>query len=153
MRTLYEIDTDILNCVDEETGEILDFEKLNALQMEREAKIEGVALYIKQLKAEAALIREEEKALAERRKKKEKLSAGYENWLESILNGQAFETPKVALSWRSSERAELTGDLLDIAAYLENSGYDYCIKYGELKSRIVCRVRLSSNSSTSSGRL
>ena len=82
MRALYEIDNDILNCVDEETGEILDFEKLNSLQMERDKKIEGVALYIKQLNAEAALIREEEKALAERRKRKEKLSAKYAEWLE-----------------------------------------------------------------------
>lgn len=132
MRPLYEIDADILNCVDVETGEILDFEKLNSLQMEREKKIEGVALCIKQLNAEAALIREEEKALAARRKKKEKLSAGYEKWLEAVLGGQAFETPKVALAWRASERAEITGDLLELAAYLENSGYEGCVKYGEL---------------------
>ena len=132
MRTLYEIDNDIINCVDEETGEILDIEKLEALQMERDAKIEGVALYIKQLNAEAALIREEEKKLAERRKKKEKLSTGYAKWLETVLGGQAFETPKVALAWRASERAEITGDLLDLAAYLENIGYESCVKYGEI---------------------
>lgn len=132
MRPLYEIDADILNCVDVETGEIIDFEKLNSLQMEREKKIEGVALCIKQLNAEAALIREEEKVLAARRKKKEKLSAGYEKWLEAVLGGQAFETPKVALAWRASERAEITGDLLELAAYLENSGYEGCVKYGEL---------------------
>ena len=38
MRALYEIDNEILECVDEETGEILDEEKLNALEMEREKK-------------------------------------------------------------------------------------------------------------------
>ena len=43
MRALYEINQDILDCVDLETGEILDTEKLDALQMEREAKLEGVA--------------------------------------------------------------------------------------------------------------
>lgn len=132
MRALYEIDNDILNCVDTETGEILDIDTLNALQMERDKKIEGVALYIKQLNAEAALIRAEELALAERRKKKEKLSAGYAKWLETVLGGQAFETPKVALAWRVSERAEITGDLLDVAGYLENNGFESCVKYGEL---------------------
>lgn len=132
MRALYEIDNDILNCVDTETGEILDIDKLNALQMERDKKIEGVALYIKQLNAEAALIRAEELALAERRKKREKLSAGYAKWLESVLGGQAFETAKVALAWRESERAEITGDLLDVAAFLENCGYESCVKYGAL---------------------
>ena len=49
---LYEIDEQILNCIDAETGEIIDADMLNALQMERDAKIEGVALWIKDLKAE-----------------------------------------------------------------------------------------------------
>ena len=45
MRALYDIDAAILDCVDQETGEILDPEKLDALQMEREQKLEGVALW------------------------------------------------------------------------------------------------------------
>ena len=42
MRPLYEIDADIMGCVDTETGEIVDIERLKALEMERDAKIEGV---------------------------------------------------------------------------------------------------------------
>ena len=53
MRALYEINADILSCVDLETGEILDTEKLDALQIEREAKLEGVALWVKDLKGDA----------------------------------------------------------------------------------------------------
>ena len=49
MRPLYEIDAEILASVDQETGEILDIEKLDALQMERERKLEGVALWVKDL--------------------------------------------------------------------------------------------------------
>ena len=59
MRALYDIDQDILNCVDLETGEILDTEKLDALQMERERKLEGVVLWIKDMKAEATAVKEE----------------------------------------------------------------------------------------------
>ena len=59
MRPIYEIDQDILDCVDMETGEILDTEKLTALQMERERKLEGVALWVKDLSAEAAAVKEE----------------------------------------------------------------------------------------------
>lgn len=132
MRALYEIDADIMNCVDEETGEILDFETLNALQMERDAKIEGVALCIKQLNAEAALIREEEKALAERRKKKEIKAERLKVWLEEVLKGQAFETPKVSLGWRKSERLIIARDVLDLAEYLKKEGYSSCVKYGEM---------------------
>lgn len=43
MPSLYEIDAGILACIDQETGEILDVERLDALQMERRTKIEGVA--------------------------------------------------------------------------------------------------------------
>ena len=32
---LYEIDNAILNCIDEETGQIIDTEQLDRLQMER----------------------------------------------------------------------------------------------------------------------
>ena len=69
MRALYEINQDILDCVDMETGEILDVEALNALQMEREAKLEGVALWVKDLKAEAAAVKDEADKLNARRMK------------------------------------------------------------------------------------
>ena len=44
---LYEIDNAILECIDMETGEIIDIDKLNELELERESKIEGVAGWIK----------------------------------------------------------------------------------------------------------
>ena len=49
---LYEIDEQILNCIDQETGEILDTEKLEQLQIDRNDKIENLILWIKDLKAE-----------------------------------------------------------------------------------------------------
>lgn len=130
MRALYEIDADIINCVDIETGEIIDVERLEALNIERDAKIEGVALYVKQLQAEADAIKAEEKALAERRKKKEKLLTGYSEWLRNVLSGQSFETAKVALGFRKSTVCEVTGCELDLIEYLEKNGFDDCIKYG-----------------------
>lgn len=51
---LYEINEAILGCIDQETGEVIDPEKLDALTMERETKLENVALWIKDLKAEAS---------------------------------------------------------------------------------------------------
>ena len=68
MRALYDIDQEILACIDDETGEILDVEKLDALQMERERKLEGVALWVKDLKAEAAAVKEEADKLTARKK-------------------------------------------------------------------------------------
>lgn len=101
MRPLYEIDHDIEMCVDHETGEI-DVERLNDLQMEREAKIDGILCYIKDLNAEAAAIREEEKALAERRHRAEKEAAGLTRFVSLKLAGERFETSRNAVSWRRS---------------------------------------------------
>ena len=59
--------------VDEETGEVLfDCENLDALREQRNAKLEAVALYIKNLDAEAAAIRAEVAALAARQKAAER---------------------------------------------------------------------------------
>ena len=140
MRALYEIDADIMNCVDTETGEILDIDRLEALNMERDNKIEGVALYVKQLQAEADAIKAEEKALAQRRKSKENLLTGYADWLKNVLSGQSFETAKVALGFRKSTACEVTGCELDLIEFLEKSGYDDCVKYGSpeiIKSKIT----------------
>ena len=60
---LYEIDTEILGCVDMETGEIIDDGRLDRLQMEKEKKIENIACWYKNLKAEEGAIDSEIKNL------------------------------------------------------------------------------------------
>ena len=55
--TIYEIDQAIMECVDIETGEIIDTEQLDKLQMERDTKLENVACWIKELTAEAEAIK------------------------------------------------------------------------------------------------
>ena len=59
MASIYEIDQQIMQCIDFETGEIVDAEKLNALQIEKDKKIEGIACWIKNLNAEAQNIKAE----------------------------------------------------------------------------------------------
>ena len=94
MRALYDIDQEILDCVDAETGEILDVEKLDALQMEREAKLEGVALWVKDMKAEAAAVKEEADKLTARRKALENRMESVKAWLLQALNGEKLKTPR-----------------------------------------------------------
>lgn len=94
MRALYEIDQDILDCVDMETGEIIDFDKLNELQMEREAKLEGVALLVKDLKAEADAVKAEADKLTARKKALENKIDGLKNWLLFALGGEKLKTPR-----------------------------------------------------------
>ena len=94
MRALYEINQDILDCCDLETGEILDTAKLDALQMEREAKLEGVALWVKDLKAEAAAVKEEADKLNARKKALDNKIEGLKNWLLFALGGEKLKTAR-----------------------------------------------------------
>ena len=94
MRALYDIDQEILDCVDLETGEILDSEKLDALQMEREAKLEGVALWVKDLNAEAAAVKEEADKLTARKRALDNKIAALKMWLLMALDGQKLNTPR-----------------------------------------------------------
>jgi len=94
MRPIYEIDQDILDCVDPETGEILDIERLDALQMEREVKLEGVCLWVKDLRAESDAIKAEADKLTARRKALDNKIEGLKVWLLGALNGEKLKTPR-----------------------------------------------------------
>ena len=104
MANLYEIDQGILECIDFETGEIIDPDRLENLQMERSQKIENVVLWIKNLESDALAIKAEKEALAKRQvaalAKAEQLKA----WLGKALEGQKFSTARCAVSFRKSEK-------------------------------------------------
>lgn len=105
---LYEIDEQILNCIDAETGEIIDADMLNALQMERDAKIEGVALWIKDLKAEAEALKAEKIAFEKRQKTCENRAESLKQWLAVALNGEKFKTTKCDVSFRTAKSVNVT---------------------------------------------
>ena len=94
MKALYEIDQEILECVDLETGEILDSDRLTALQMERERKLEGVALWVKDLNYEAQMVKEEADKLNARKKALDNKIASIKNWLLWALDGEKLKTPR-----------------------------------------------------------
>ena len=104
MRALYEIDNEILDCVDMETGEILDTAKLDALQMEREKKLEGVALWVKDLKAEAAAVKEEADKLTARKKALDNKIESIKTWLLIALDGGKLKTPRCNVYQMHSQR-------------------------------------------------
>lgn len=109
--SLYELDTKIKGCIqlDEEhvvsvdDGEILNLQQFEALQMERDKKIEGMCCYIKNLMAEAVAYEAEEKRMRERRAAKEREIDRCKGYLAGVLYGEKFETPRCKISWRKSE--------------------------------------------------
>lgn len=107
MANLYEINQEIMNCVDEETGEIINVEMLNDLQMQFDEKVENIACFIKNLLADAKAIKEEESNLASRRKSYENKAKSLKKYLSDTLNGQKFKTAKVSISYRKSESVDI----------------------------------------------
>ena len=103
--TLYDIDAQIAALdgaaeddmlIDAETGELLSVaQALDALRMEREAKLENVACWVKNLSAEADAIREEENRLIKRRKAAETKAANLKAWLLSAMTREDGTTDKL----------------------------------------------------------
>ena len=120
MRALYEIDQEILDCVDPESGEILDVEKLDALQMEREEKLEGVALWIKDMKAEAEAIKAEADKLTARKKALDNKIDGLKNWLTMALDGGKLKTARCNVYLTHSQRLAVV-DEQKLIGYLQNT--------------------------------
>ena len=111
--TIYEIDQAIMECVDLETGEIIDTEQLDKLQMERDTKLENVACWIKELKAEAEAIKAEKQILANRQKVAENKAESLKKYLAYALDGKKFSTAKCAVSFRNTESVEITPEGLE----------------------------------------
>ena len=110
--TLYEIDERILALIDPETGEVADAEAFDALQMERTAKLEAVALAYKNYSAEASALAEQERIFGDRKRKAAAKADYYKMLLDRGTAGERFRTPLVEVTYRKS--TEVVVD--DIAA-------------------------------------
>ena len=107
MANLYEIDQGILECLDVETGEIIDPERLDNLFMERNRKIENIALWIKNLESDILALKAEKEAFAEREAQARKNVEGLKKWIAEALEGQKFNTARCDVSFRKSEKVEV----------------------------------------------
>jgi len=103
---LYELQINIDSLVDQETGEIIDIDALNALELERDTKISNIACWIKSLKAEAEAIKAEEQSLNHRRKVCENKMESLKTYLATFLNGEKFKDSRCSISYRRSERVD-----------------------------------------------
>ena len=118
MNTLYELDAKIaelldtgfeMSCIDAETGEIDETQLaayLEQLQLDRKTKIDNIAVYVKNLEAEAVAIRAEEKKLKERREAKERKAERLKNYIKTsmLLQGETkFESARVSMALRNSK--------------------------------------------------
>lgn len=114
--TLYDIDSRIFelteNLVDESTGEINEeaYAELEELNMEREKKIEGCILIIKNLTAEVDALVAERETLKKRMDAKMNRIKRISDYVNYSLKGEKFETARACASYRRSQSVEIINE-------------------------------------------
>lgn len=109
MATLYELASQIANFeleIDEETGEVLNADQLENIEMERNAKIENICLWIKNLKSDATAYKAEKDSFEKKRKAAENKAEALKKYVQFVLAGEKFKTGRVSVSYRKSEQVE-----------------------------------------------
>ena len=104
---LYEINEAILECVDQETGEIIDEEKLTELELARDEKIHNIAAYIVNLRAEAAAAKERADVFTARQRTAENKAESLKKYLERQLDGQKWSDVDFKITWRTSQATDV----------------------------------------------
>ena len=111
---LFEIDEAIRNFdleVDEETGEVLNYDELEKLNLARDKKVEGIGLWIKELTAEKEAIKKEREGFAYREKVLGNKIDSLKNYLAYALGGEKFSTPRLVVSYRRSESVNIVDEM------------------------------------------
>ena len=103
--------------VDDETGEILNAEDFNAVEIEAHEKLENTGLYVRELTAEADALKAEIDRLADRKRSLEKRATFLKGLMLQGLDALGtpkLKTPMVTISIRTSKAVELDADALDV---------------------------------------
>ena len=107
---LYEINNEILACIDMETGEIIAPEKLETLQMDRHEKLRNIAFVALNAAADAKAYEEQEKKFAARKKAAKATVEWAKATLAAELGGQKMKEPEFTISYRKSEAVEVADE-------------------------------------------
>ena len=119
MATLYEINNLLMECIDLETGEIIDIEKWENACIAREQKLENIALWIKNLESDAVAYANEKQTFAAREKQALAKAESLKKLLSNVLQGTKFETAKCSVMFRKSTAVEVNEDTLPMEWYTE----------------------------------
>ena len=107
---LYEINQEILSCIDMETGEIIAPEKLEALQMDKHEKLRNIAFVALNAAADAKAYEEQEKKFAARKKAAKATVEWAKATLAAELGGQKMKEAEFTISYRKSEAVEVADE-------------------------------------------
>lgn len=101
--------------IDEETGEVLGFDRIEALEAQYDQKAINCALYLKSLDAEVKAIKAEETALKQRRETTQKKFDRLKQYIEVCMRSagkDVIQDPRVRLSFRRSKKVQILNESL-----------------------------------------
>ena len=110
MATLFEINQEILSCIDLETGEIIAPEKLKNLQIDKREKLRNIAFVALNAAADVKAYEEQEKKFLVRKKAAKATVAWAKETLARELAGQKMKEAEFSISYRKSEAVEVADE-------------------------------------------
>lgn len=115
---LYEINAQILDCIDQETGEVMDIDRLEELNMAKAEKVDNVACWVKNLEADVVAFEAQEKAFADRKAAAKRKIDSLKHYLTDALGGQNFSSDRCAVCFRRSKAVSVLDEAAVPAEYM-----------------------------------
>ena len=116
MSSLFEIDQTLQACVklesgdyvDTTTGEIIDINAIEQLQMSRNEKIRNIACWIRNLDADENALADQIKIFTDRKNAAKSKREQLKSYLAFVLAGEKWQNHEVSISWRKSEAVQIS---------------------------------------------
>lgn len=108
------------------------FDTLTGIEGEFDEKAESIALYYKQLLAEAKMLKAEKAAIAKRQSQKEKQAESLKTYLfksMQALGRQKIDMPRAVMSLKKNAPSLVVDDEISFVEWAEEHNFDDLLKY------------------------
>lgn len=127
-------DGNIIANVDAYRNKILTawFDTLTGIEGEFDEKAESIAIYYKQLLAEAKMLKAEKAAIAKRQSQKEKQAESLKTYLfksMQALGRQKIDMPRAVMSLKKNAPSLVVDDEISFVEWAEEHNLDHLLKY------------------------
>lgn len=107
---LYEINSALMACVDDETGEILDSEAFTQLLKAKDEKIENCALWIKDINGDIEKVSKEIERLSAIKSALTNKARNIKEYISAALGGEKYKTERISIYYTHPESVEITDE-------------------------------------------
>lgn len=123
------------------------FDTLTGIEGEFDEKAESIAIYYKQLLAEAKMLKAEKAAIAKRQSQKEKQAESLKTYLlksMQALGRQKIDMPRAVMSLKKNAPSLVVDDEISFVEWAEEHNLDHLLKYNmpEVKKndvKVLCK--------------